>query len=640
MDKILKNRLCIAIFGFVIFSLALNFIMQRFIAKDEFYKNSQAIFADVEYIIKNNEAVIEAVKRDFKETCRLRAKVAASYLEADHTMVHSVKKAQELADLLRVDEVHIFDKNGTIIGGNIPIHYGLNVDSGEQIGYFKAMLADKNVELAQDLQPRTFDGKWMQYAAVWMPCKEHFVQVGREPHWLNEVLERTDLTGVFNNIVLEDNAHIFAYDVRTNHIIASTDERLNGRNLFEFGFTLEDLSAAEEGIHHCSTSKEEYFLVMDENVVGHNMKIGKFIKTTDLYKNVDMDSVILMFYLLLGGIILVSAISYYIKYYVIDEIKEVNEGLTEITNGNLNTKLNVSATPEFKELSDHINDMVESLKGNTRRAFEMCNKLNVPIGLYEYRNEMKHVSITGNLAEILGLDGKEHHSVFANKDLFEERINQIKENLIDKDHCVYKLPWANRYIRFEQEVYPDVTIGIAVDVTETYNELSNIVRERDTDEMTGLLNRRSFFAKLEEVFQKPEELGWGGMFFIDANRLKYINDAYGHKVGDMYICAIADMIRNSPGEKKVYCRYGGDEFIAFVYGAKSKSELLDEFDEVMATMDNTFIEYEGEKIRVSFTVGAAFYPEQDTDYHALITLADENMYKNKGLGITNRNMLR
>lgn len=640
MNRILRNRLYVITFGFVIFSLALNFVMQRFLARENFYKSSQAVFTDIEYILRNNEAVIEAVKRDFKETCRLRAKVAATYIDADKSILYSANKAQELADLLRVDEIHIFDESGTIFGGNMPIHYGLNVNSGEQIAYFKDMITNKELELVQDLTPRTFDGKRMQYAAAWMPCKKHFVQIGREPRWLEQVLERTSLSDVFNNIVLDDRAHIFALNVKTNVIIASTDTRLNDQNIIDYGFTPEDMKAAEEGLYHVSTSKKEYFLVMDKDVINNNIRLGKFIRTGDLYEHVDMDSVILIFYLFLGTLIVTASINYFIKYYVVDEIEEVNEGLTEITKGNLNTKLNVSATPEFKELSNHINEMVESLKGNTRRAFEMCNKLNVPIGLYEYRNEMKHVSITGNLAEILGLDDKEHHSVFANKDLFEERINQIKENIIVKDHGIYKLPWADKYVRFEQEVYTDVTIGIVVDVTESYNEISNIARERDVDAMTGMLNRRSFFEKLEEVFQKPEEIGWGGMFFIDANRLKYINDAYGHKVGDMYICAIADMVKNAPGKKKVCCRYGGDEFIAFVYGAESKIELLDAFDEVMATMDNSFIEHEGEKLRISFTVGAAFYPEHDTNYHALITLADENMYENKGLGITNRNMLR
>jgi len=106
------------------------------------------------------------------------------------------------------------------------------------------------------------------------------------------------------------------------------------------------------------------------------------------------------------------------------------------------------------------------------------------------------------------------------------------------------------------------------------------------------------------------------------------------------LCAIADIIRAWNAPEKIFCRLGGDEFVVFAYGENSKAELLDAFDELMYKMSNTFIEYEGEKIRVSFTVGAAFYPEHGTDFRALMRMADKNMSRNKGKGITTRDMLK
>ena len=47
MNKILRNRLFIVIFGFVVFSVALNFVLQRFIARDNFIESSRAIFSEV-----------------------------------------------------------------------------------------------------------------------------------------------------------------------------------------------------------------------------------------------------------------------------------------------------------------------------------------------------------------------------------------------------------------------------------------------------------------------------------------------------------------------------------------------------------------------------------------------------------------
>ena len=92
-------------------------------------------------------------------------------------------------------------------------------------------------------------------------------------------------------------------------------------------------------------------------------------------------------------------------------------------------------------------------------------------------------------------------------------------------------------------------------------------------------------------------------------------------------------------KNKIYCRLGGDEFVLFVYGAASKEELLEAFEDAMYRMNETFVEYEGEKIRLSYTVGAAFYPEHSKDFRALMRMADKNMLENKGRGTTTRHML-
>ena len=67
--------------------------------------------------------------------------------------------------------------------------------------------------------------------------------------------------------------------------------------------------------------------------------------------------------------------------------------------------------------------------------------------------------------------------------------------------------------------------------------------------------------------------------------------------------------------------------------------MLEAFEDAVYRMNETFVEYEGEKIRLSYTVGAAFYPEPGKDFRALMRMADKNMLENKGKGITTRHML-
>ena len=133
MNKILRNRLFIVIFGFVVFSVALNFVLQRFIARDNFLESSRAIFSEVTHMLHTNDDVIATVKRNFKENCRLRARIAAALIENDRSIIESHDRLIELAELLKVDEVHIFDESGTLIGGTVPSAYGMTVFDGEQI---------------------------------------------------------------------------------------------------------------------------------------------------------------------------------------------------------------------------------------------------------------------------------------------------------------------------------------------------------------------------------------------------------------------------------------------------------------------------------------------------------------------------
>ena len=297
MNKILRNRLFIVIFGFVVFTVALNFVLQRFIARDNFLESSRAIFSEVTHMLHTNDEVIVTVKRNFKENCRLRARIAAALIENDRSIIESQAKLIELADLLKVDEVHIFDESGTIIGGTVPTAYGMTVYDGEQIGFFKDMLHSKDVELVQDFAASTGQGRVMQYAAVWMPCKEHFVQIGRSPRWVMEVLKDTELPKIFEDIVLDVDAYIFAVDVTTDKIVASTKKVLENKDVSYFGVPSDLYKEASKGIK-VTHNNEDYYLVISSDVLHGNLKLGKFIKTSNLYKDVNKDTIILIFYLI------------------------------------------------------------------------------------------------------------------------------------------------------------------------------------------------------------------------------------------------------------------------------------------------------------------------------------------------------
>ena len=66
-----------------------------------------------------------------------------------------------IAELMRIDEIHVFDESGTIFSGTVPRYYGYSFDSGEQMAYFKPMLDDKTLSMCQDVTPNTAESKSM-----------------------------------------------------------------------------------------------------------------------------------------------------------------------------------------------------------------------------------------------------------------------------------------------------------------------------------------------------------------------------------------------------------------------------------------------------------------------------------------------
>jgi diguanylate cyclase (GGDEF)-like protein/PAS domain S-box-containing protein len=98
----------------------------------------------------------------------------------------------------------------------------------------------------------------------------------------------------------------------------------------------------------------------------------------------------------------------------------------------------------------------------------------------------------------------------------------------------------------------------------------------DVDELTGLLNRRGFFVKVDEVRRRARR---GDrqvlLMYFDVDGLKRVNDEKGHAEGDRLLVAAADVLRAAFRERDVVARLGGDEFVAMALLGRRDDEQLD-----------------------------------------------------------------
>ena len=110
-----------------------------------------------------------------------------------------------------------------------------------------------------------------------------------------------------------------------------------------------------------------------------------------------------------------------------------------------------------------------------------------------------------------------------------------------------------------------------------HKELEDFLRSlTDVDELTGLLNRRGFFVKVDEIRRRARR---GNrqvlLMYFDVDGLKRVNDEQGHAAGDKLLVASADVLRAAFREKDVVARLGGDEFAAMALLGRDRDELLD-----------------------------------------------------------------
>ncbi|MCW2606304.1 MAG: diguanylate cyclase/phosphodiesterase with sensor [Frankiales bacterium] len=109
---------------------------------------------------------------------------------------------------------------------------------------------------------------------------------------------------------------------------------------------------------------------------------------------------------------------------------------------------------------------------------------------------------------------------------------------------------------------PGVVVAMVEDVTERRRVQDQLVAQASVDGLTGLLNRSALMAHLHAVLGASfGSTALTSVLFCDLDKLKLVNDGYGHGVGDEYLCAVADRIRAAAGPAATLGRLGGDEFV-------------------------------------------------------------------------------
>ncbi|MGB5998251.1 MAG: GGDEF domain-containing protein, partial [Marinomonas sp.] len=186
----------------------------------------------------------------------------------------------------------------------------------------------------------------------------------------------------------------------------------------------------------------------------------------------------------------------------------------------------------------------------------------------------------------------------------------------------------------------EVVLWMASNITERHDMEAKLRELSDTDQLTGLFNRRRLERDLMTHYRTFVESNKPTSILVfDLDNLKTINDTLGHFVGDEVIMAVGHICRGSLNNDGMACRFGGDEFVIALPNIELAQAMV--FAELLhGRFEAHFNRFFAKSLAsvISVSIGIAEIIPSDTSYETALKRADDALYQAKRAG-KNRTMM-
>ncbi|MCK4395320.1 PAS domain S-box protein [candidate division WOR-3 bacterium] len=197
---------------------------------------------------------------------------------------------------------------------------------------------------------------------------------------------------------------------------------------------------------------------------------------------------------------------------------------------------------------------------------------------------------------------------------------------VKKDGTIFDIETSGSRIIYEGN--PAIQ-GSMIDITARKRTEEELRKFATTDVLTGVLNRGHallLFGKQLQISRRNKQKL--SICYVDVDRLKDINDTYGHQEGDEALKLISKFLKETPREADIVCRLGGDEFLMILPQCP-----IDQAKFVWERIANKLTAFNAKMIKpyiISLSCGFAEYnPDDEKSVDKLIAIADQEMYKDK-----------
>jgi diguanylate cyclase (GGDEF)-like protein/PAS domain S-box-containing protein len=184
--------------------------------------------------------------------------------------------------------------------------------------------------------------------------------------------------------------------------------------------------------------------------------------------------------------------------------------------------------------------------------------------------------------------------------------------------------WKNRTL-YDHDGKPEYVLSVGHDITDLKRLNNELYQKSLRDDLTGLYNRAGLFQELDKIANVDSCV----LFFLDLENYAYINDYFGHEVGDLIIQDVATELLWFRRKGAITARISGDEFVIAAYEVQTIQESILNIYRFLETSHTV----QGVSITVKKNIGYAVYPDDTSSIKSLVSLASMAMLESKAANV-------
>lgn len=166
------------------------------------------------------------------------------------------------------------------------------------------------------------------------------------------------------------------------------------------------------------------------------------------------------------------------------------------------------------------------------------------------------------------------------------------------------------------------------DVTQRVEAEARIQHMARYDGLTGLPNRNYFETMVRSLRPHQKKGTQVALIVIDINHFKHVNDTLGHHTGDVLLRLFAERLNSLDPQRFVASRFGGDEFVVFVFNLRGEADIAGVMDHIMAVATGVN-DLDGDQVQIDISAGVAIENVERSDVGSMHINADLALYEAK-----------